>query len=133
MRWTMTNDKIIGVMLGSIVCAVVIAGNIRRADPHGGSVYPDVLSLTVAPLVVYVVGRRRRLNGESLEAVQAFGARVGAIAGAVFAAGVGAFAWYWLAAWPLWAFSASVAFISVFVLSCFSAYVAAHKRIMMAS
>ena len=30
----MTNDKIIGVVLGSIVCAVVIAGNVRRADPH---------------------------------------------------------------------------------------------------
>ena len=129
----MTNDKIIGVVLGSIVCAVVIAGNIRRDDPHGGSVYPDMVSLAVAPLVVYVVARRRRLNGHSSDAVQAFGVRVGATAGAVFAAGVGAFAWYWLGAWPLWAFSAGVAFITVFVLSCFSAYVAAHQRIMMAS
>jgi|SRR5688500_7912394 len=131
----MTNDKMTGVILGSIVTAVVIAGNVRRADPHGVSTYPDVVSVAIAPLVVYVVGRRRRLGGESSEAVQAFGASVGAIAGAVFAAGVGAFTAYWLTSWPwpLWAFSAGVAFITVFVLSCFSAYVAAHKRIMMAS
>lgn len=125
----MTNDKIIGVVLGSIVCAVVIAGNVRRANPHLVSVYPDVVSVAVAPLVVYVIGRRRRLNGASSEAVQAFGVRVGAIAGAVFAAGLAAFTLYWLAAWPLWALSAGVAFGSVFGLSCFSAYVAGHKRI----
>lgn len=129
----MTNDKMTGVILGSIVTAVVIAGNVRRADPHGVSTYPDVVSVAIAPLVVYVVGRRRRRNGESADSIQAFGARVGATAGAVFAAGLGAFTLYWLAAWPLWAFSAGVAFITVFVLSCFSAYVAAHKRIMMAS
>jgi len=38
----MTNDKIIGVVLGAIVCAAVIAGNVRRADRHGGSVYPGL-------------------------------------------------------------------------------------------
>ena len=55
------------------------------------SVYPDVVSVAVAPLVVYVAGRRRRLRGDSSQAVQAFGVRVGAIAGAVFAAGLGIF------------------------------------------
>jgi hypothetical protein len=129
MMVAMTNDKIIGVVLGSIVCAVVIAGNVRRGDPHLVSTYPDVVSVAVAPLVVYLVGRRRRLNGESSATVQTFGVRVGAIAGAVFAAGLGAFAMYWLVAWPLLAFGAGVAFSSVFVLSCFSAYVAGHKRI----
>ena len=128
-RVAMTNDKIIGVVLGSIVCAVVIAGNVGRADPHLVSAYPDVVSVAVAPLVVYVVGRRRRQNGESSDAVHAFGVRVGATAGAVFAAGLGAFTLYWLAAWPLWAFSIAVAFGSVFVLSCLSAYVAGHQRV----
>jgi hypothetical protein len=127
----MTNDNIIGVVLGSLLCAVVIAGNLIRAEPHLVSVYPDVASSAVAPLVIYVAGRRRRLSGESSEAVQAFGVRVGAIAGAVFAVGLGAFTLYWLAAWTLWAFAIGAAFTfgSVFVLSCFSAYTAAHKRI----
>jgi hypothetical protein len=67
---------------------VVIAGNIAYADPHRLSVYPDVVSVAVAPLAVYVAGRRRRQRGESPEAVQAFGVRVGATAGAVFATGL---------------------------------------------
>ena len=89
-----------------------------------------MVSVAVAPLVVYIVGRRRRLNGESSEAVQAFGVRVGAIAGAVFAAGLGVFTLYLFGARPpLWAFGTGVAFSTVFVLSCFSAYVAGRKRI----
>ena len=129
----MTNDKILGAVLGSIVCAVVIAGNVRRADPHGVSVYPDIVSVAVAPLVVYMDGRRRRLNGESSDSIQAFGVRVGATAGAVFAAGLGAFTLYWFGARPpLWAFGTGVAFSTVFVLSCFSAYLAGRKRIITA-
>jgi len=127
----MTNDTFFGVVLGSLICAVVIGGNVRRSDPYLVSVYPDVVSTAVAPIAVYVAGRRRRLRGQSSEAVQAFGVRVGVIAGAVFASGVGVFALYWLAifAWQLWAFGSGVAFGSVFLLSSFSAYAAGHTRI----
>jgi hypothetical protein len=125
----MTNDNIIGVVLGTLVCAVVILGNILRSDPHFVSVYPDIASGAVAPLFVYVAGRRRRLNGESSEAVEAFGVRVGTIAGAIFAVGLGAFTFYWLATSPPLAFGSAAAFGSVVVLSWFSAYAAAHKRI----
>jgi hypothetical protein len=125
----MTNDKIIGVVLGSLVCAATIVGNILRSDRHLVRVYPDVVGVAIAPLVVYVVGRRRRRRGESSEAVQLFGVRVGAIAGSVFAAGLGAFTLYLLAAWPLLAFGSGVAFSSVFALSCFAAYAAGHERI----
>ena len=125
----MTNDNIIGVILGAIICAVVIAGNVRRADPHLVSVFPDMFSAAVAPLVVYVVGRRRRRNGEAAKAVQAFGIHVGAIAGAVFAIGLAAFALYWLTVWQLLPFGAGVAFSSIFGLSCLAAYAAGHKRV----
>ncbi len=125
----MTDDNIIGVVLGSVVCAVVIAGNVMRADPHLVSVYPDAVSIAVAPLVVYVAGRRRRLSGEPAEAVQVFGVRAGAIAGSVFALGLGVFTFYWLGARPLWLFGTGTAFGSVFVLSCLAAYAAGHKRI----
>lgn len=125
----MTNDNTIGVVLGSVVCAVVIAGNVLRADPHLVSVYPDVVSVALAPLVVYVAARRRRLRGEPSESVRAFGVRAGAIAGGVFALGLGVFTFYWLGARPLWLFGTGTAFGSVFVLSCFAAYAAGHKRI----
>jgi hypothetical protein len=123
------NDNIISVIIGSLVCAVVIVGNLVRSDPHLVSVYPDVVSVAVAPLVVYVAGRRRRLSGASAKAVLAFGVRTGAIAGTVFAAGFGIFTIYRISAWPLVAFSCGIAFISVFVLSCFASYAAARKRI----
>jgi hypothetical protein len=125
----MTTDKTIGIVLGLIVCAVVIAGNLRRGDAHLVSVYPDAVGVAIAPLVVYVVGRRRRLKGGSSASIQAFGIRVGAIAGVVFATGLGGFSLYWLGPWPLWAFGSSVALGSVFVLSCFAAYAAGHKRV----
>jgi hypothetical protein len=123
------NDNIIGVVIGSLVCAVVIVGNLVRSDPHLVSVYPDVVSVAVAPLVVYVAGRRRRLGGASAQEVLAFGVRIGAIAGTVFAAGLGIFTIYRLSASPLVAFNCGIAFTSVFMLSCFASYAAALKRI----
>lgn len=125
----MTKDRILGVGLGVALCAIVIAGNVLRGYPHLVSVYPDVVSGMVAPLVVFLAGRRQRLRGESSEAVQRFGARVGAIAGAVFAVGLSSFTAYWLAATPLWAIGSVAAFGSVFVLSCIAGYAAGQKRI----
>jgi hypothetical protein len=49
----MTNDKIIGVVLGSIVCAVVVAGNLGRADPYFVTVYPDLVSCSRAWLAAW--------------------------------------------------------------------------------
>jgi hypothetical protein len=116
-------------VLGAIVCAVVIAGNVRRADPHLVSVSPDVVSVALAPLVVFAIGRHRRKNGESSDSIRMFGVQVGAIAGAVFAVGLGVFTMYSFAAWPLWAFGGGVAFSTVFLLSSWSAYLAGQNRI----
>jgi hypothetical protein len=129
-RVAMTNDTFFGVVLGALICAVVIGGNVRRSDPHLVSVYPDVVSVAVAPIAVYLAARRRRLRGQSSEAVQAFGVRIGAIAGAVFATGFGTFTSFWLAAWPLSVFVTGAAFGSVFLLSFFSAYAAGRTRVM---
>jgi hypothetical protein len=125
----MTNDNIIGVGIGLLVCAVVIVGNLVRSDPHLVSVYPDVVSVAVAPFVVYVIGRRQRLRGASPETVVESGIQVAAIAGIVFAAGLGIFTIYWLPAWPHVTFVSGVAFTSVFLLSSLAAYMAGHKRI----
>jgi hypothetical protein len=106
-----------------------VHGTGSMPDPHLVSVYPDIVSVALAPLVVYVAGHRRRLSGASSQAVLAFGVRIGAIAGTVFAAGFGIFTIYRLSAWPHVAFVCGIAFISVFVLSCFASYAAALKRI----
>lgn len=124
----MTSNRTIGVVLGSLVCVVVIAGNMSRATPHGMSVYPDMVSMAIAPTVVYILGRRRRLRGDTPEAVSEFGMRVGAIAGAVFAIGLGLFAISWTAAWRLWLFGSATAFGTVLVLSSLAAYVAGQKK-----
>lgn len=126
------NDNIIGFVIGALVCAVVIVGNLVRSDPHLVSVYPDVVSVAVAPLVVYVTSRRRRLSGASSQEVLAYGVRIGAIAGAVFAAGFGILTIYRLPAWPHVAFVCGIAFSTVLVLSCFASYAAALKRIITA-
>jgi hypothetical protein len=125
----MTNDRLIGVGLGAALCAVVITGNVVRAEPHLVSIYPDVVSGMVAPLAVYLAGRRRRLRGAPSAAVQAFAARIGASAGAVFAVGLTVFTAYWLPATPLWAVGSVAAFVSVFVLSCIAGYAAGQTRV----
>ncbi len=126
----MTSTRIIGVVLGALICAVVIAGNVSRADRHGMSVYPDFVSLAIAPAVVFVLARRRRLRGESPQAVSDFGLRVGTSAGAVFAAGIGLFtiAWFHAAPWWLSVFSSATAFGSVLVLASLAAYAAGRKK-----
>jgi hypothetical protein len=125
----MANDTFFGVILGTLICAVVIGGNLRRSDPHLVSVFPNVVSIAVLPIAVYTAGRHRRRRGQSSEAVQAFGVRVGVIAGTVFAVGLGVFTLYWLTAWQLWAFESGAAFGSVLLLSSFSAYAAGRTRI----
>lgn len=125
----MNDDNVIAVTLGIVVCAGAIVGNVVRADAHFVNVYPNVASVLLSPLVVYFVGRRRRVRGESSEAVQRFGVRVGALAGVVFALGLGAFTGYWLGVGPLGAFNSVTAFGSMFALSCFAGYAAGHSRI----
>lgn len=126
----MATNRTIGVVLGSLVCAVVIAGNVSRADRHGMSVYPDLVSMAFAPTVVFVLGRRRRLRGDSPEAVSEFGLRVGAIAGAVFAIGIGLFtnSWFHVVSWRFLLFGSAEAFGSVLLLSSLAAYAAGQKK-----
>jgi uncharacterized oligopeptide transporter (OPT) family protein len=126
----MASNRTIGVVLGVLVSAVVVAGNMSRGDRHGMSVYPDLVSLAIAPTVVYVLGRRRRLRGETPESVTEFGVRVGTIAGAVFAIGIGLFtiSWFHTVPWWFWMFGSATAFGSVLVLSRLAAYAAGQKK-----
>ena len=126
----MNSNRTIGVVLGGLVCAVVVAGNMSRANRYGMSVYPDLVSMAIAPTVVYVLGRRRRLRGDTAEAVSEFGLRVGAIAGAVFAVGIGLFtnSWFHVVSWRFLLFGSAAAFGSVLLLSGLAAYAAGQKK-----
>ena len=110
------------------MCAVVIARNLMRADPHLVSFYPDVVSALIVPLVIFVTVRGQRRHGAGAEAAQAFGVRVGAVAGAIFGAGLGAFTVYTFGAWSFLALGTGAAFLSAFVFSGLAAYVAGHWR-----
>ncbi len=125
----MASARTIGIVIGVLVCVVVVAGNVFRADSRGMSVFPDLVSMAIAPSVVYALGRRRRLRGDTPEAVSDFGVSVGAIAGGVFAIGLGLLTIYRTDVWRLWLFGSATAFGSVLVLSRFAANAAGHKRI----
>ena len=125
------SDRALGAGLGLLICGIAVGGHVARGEPHLASVFPDVVGLFVAPSAVFWIGRRRRVGGDSREAVSAFGTRVGAIAGGVCAVGMNVFVYSWLTASSpsLWTFVAGTAFLSVFLPSCFGAYAAAHGRI----
>lgn len=126
----MTNSRTIGVALGALVCAVVVAGNMSRGDRLGMSVYPNPASLALAPAVVFALGRCRRLRGDSPADVREFGVQVGSIAGTVFAIGIGLFtvSRFPSASWTFWLFGSATAFGSVLALSILAAYAAGHKK-----
>jgi xanthine/uracil permease len=125
----MMNDKSIGLLLGLVLCGVAVTGNLLRADPHGVSTYPSLASMAIAPLVVFAVGRHRKLHGVPFDAVRLLGVRVGAIAGAVFAAGIGAYTLYRLQHAPLVAFAVVTAFFSTFVLCSVAGLAAGQRRL----
>jgi hypothetical protein len=62
--------------------------------------------------------------------VSEFGLRVGAIAGAVFAIGIGLFtnSWFDVVSWRFLLFGSAVAFGSVLLLSSLAAYAAGQKK-----
>lgn len=125
----MTSDKSIGPLLGLVLCALAVTSNVLRADPHVVRTYPGLAIMAIAPAVVFVLGRRRRLHGESFEAVRLLGVRVGMIAGAVFATGFCAFTLYRMPHVPLAAFAIVTAFVPTFVLCCFAGMAAAQRRV----
>jgi hypothetical protein len=125
----MKSDRSLGLLLGLVLCVVAVLGNVRRADPHLVNVFPDAASMVVAPLMVFAVGRYRRQRGESSEAVRIFSARVGCVAGAAFAVGLGGFTLYRMPHATIVAFASLTAFFATFVLCCLAGLMAGHRRL----
>lgn len=98
----MKPDILLGLVLGALVAALSVIGNVMRAEESGISIYPDLLTAAVVPVVVYFVARRRRVAGAERSDLQDFGRRVGMTAGVAFALP--------LLLFSLWRFTTSLTF-----------------------
>jgi hypothetical protein len=54
----MRSPSRLGVSVGLVAVAVSVVGNLRRGDPHLVSAFPDLLSLAVVWLAMFVAMRR---------------------------------------------------------------------------
>lgn len=54
----MRSPSVVGSAAGLFAVAVSVTGNLRRGDPHLVSLFPDLLSLTVVCLAMWVAMRR---------------------------------------------------------------------------
>ena len=120
----MSKDAALGVLLGAFLVASTVIGNIQRGDPHLVSTHPGLISLIVAPVVVFEVTRRYRRAGSSAVAAASFGTRVSLIAAIVFSLGSAIFTIVWL---PSHTVSLAIfAFGAAFLITFASGWCAAH-------
>jgi hypothetical protein len=80
-----SRDTVLGLLMGVTVGSISIWGNVVRDAPNSISVYPDLLSALVVPVIVYIVARRRGSAGADGPGLRRFGRHVGLVAGVVFA------------------------------------------------
>ncbi|MEZ5293799.1 MAG: hypothetical protein R2745_22135 [Vicinamibacterales bacterium] len=89
----MTSPWTTGSIAGVVAAVVSAAGNLRRGDPHALSTAPDLATLaTITVLVGLAVWRSAAGDGDQ---VFRRGRRAAVGAGATFAVGAGAFAWWY--------------------------------------
>ena len=91
----MTSSLAFGVVLGMLLSAVSIAGNMRRGDVHLVSIFPDLVGVALLAVAIYLVTRRQsgRLARQQL---LWFGLRQVFVAGVVFATVITVFALGWV-------------------------------------
>jgi len=106
------SDVAIGIAVGGFLGAVMVFGNIQRADPHLVSTYPDLLSAALAPMLIYSVLRRRRAGSDRSDILRV-GATISVAAAVIFSVVVAVFAWAWLPgpSFALTAFAAAGSFL----------------------
>ena len=111
-----TTPILLGVGCGAVAAGVSIAGNVRVANPHLVSTFPDLVTVLVLPCAVLLVIYRIRAAGLSRDALGVAGRRVTVVAAVVFSVSLGAFAWYWLGSFGLATYAAGTTFIAVLIV-----------------
>jgi hypothetical protein len=111
-----TKPILLGVACGAVAAGVSIAGNVRVADPHLVSTFPDLITLLVVPLAVLLTIVRMRATGLNQDALGEAGRRATIVAAVVFSASLGTFAWYRLGSFGLATYAAGTTFIAVLIV-----------------
>lgn len=88
----MKSDAVLGAVLGALLAVVSVAGNVWRGDSHLVSVFPDLLSLLIAPAFLFIFLRRRHRAGMGKGVLQRSGRIIVTISAALFAVLLAAFA-----------------------------------------
>ena len=93
-----------------------IAGNLRAANPHLVSTFPDLATVLLVPLAVLLTVVRLRRAGLGRDAQGAADRRATIVSAGVFSLSLGAFAWFWLGSFGLGTYTAGTTFIALLIV-----------------
>jgi hypothetical protein len=110
------NPILLGAGCGAVAAGVSIAGNMRTADPHLVSTFPDLISVLVLPAAVLLMMARIRTVAPNQDALADASRRAAVIAAGVFSALLGIFAWRRLGSFGLATYTAGTTFIAVLII-----------------
>ena len=124
------NPILLGIGWGSLLTALSIAGNLRRADPRAVLTFPDFITPLVALAVFIVVVRWRAAKLDRAVAGQV-GRQATAIAAGFFGIALGAFTWFRLPSHPLdlAAYTAVTSFIGTMILGYIGSLFCARRHV----
>jgi len=112
---------------GAAAAGVSIAGNLRAANPHLVSTFPDLVTVLLVPLAVLLTIVRLRAAGRGRDAQGAAERLATIVAAVVFSLSLGAFAWYWLGSFGLATYTAGTTFIALLIVGFLVSLVCARR------
>ena len=126
----MKSNVILGTVLGILLTGMSVVGNIGRGDSHLVSVFPDLLSLLIAPIVLFIILRQKHRAGTGRDLLQRSGRIIVTISAVWFAALLTVFAAFWFS--DPSAYLIIINLVGVFVVTCIVGYfsVAVSARIL---
>jgi|GEM_PF-2841716 hypothetical protein len=126
----MKSDAILGTVLGALLTGMSVVGNVGRGDSHLVSVFPDLLSLLIAPVVLFILLRRRHRAGTGRDLLQRSGRIIVTISAVWFAVLLAVFAAFWFSDPSAYLIMINLA--GTFVVTCIVGYlsVAVSARIL---
>ena len=110
------SPALLGVACGAVAAGVSIAGNLRAANPHLVSTFPDLITVVLVPVAVLLTMVRLRAGGLGRDAQGTAERRATIVAAVVFSLSLGVFAWYRLGSFGLAIYTAGTTFIALLIV-----------------